>query len=369
MRPELLGNGIALLTIMVLGAGIAATTVASARFQAALPAKQPLLALLDGRASSALEADFKHHLPLLEPSVSLLNSATMVMFGQARKEVQVGRDGWLFTSEEYDWRPDSERVLAENLSRIATTADSLRQRGIRLAIALIPEKADIYSELLVHPRPTAKLGLYDRVRARVAEATGTPVPDLRAALAAAKRSADVFYPTDTHWTVAGAGAVAHALAESLAEADGGATRFDLAPDAAAPHEGDLLRFVELGPFASLLPATVRDVQPLLAVAAAADADDFFAPAGDAAGETAVALVGTSYSAHKLWSFEPQLKAALGTEIVNYSKAGEGPFIPMQDFLALAPSATAYIRLVVWEIPLRYMDDRPVPAPSADSSST
>ena len=76
--------------------------------------------------------------------------------------------------------------------------------------------------------------------------TGAAVPDLREPLQEASVSGAVFVPTDTHWTVVGAGVVAEALAgdfrapEQLASAD-----FQLKPDAPVHHDGDLTRFIDL----------------------------------------------------------------------------------------------------------------------------
>jgi len=68
----------------------------------------------------------------------------------------------------------------------------------------------------------------------------------------------------------------------------------------------------------------------------------------------VALVGTSYSAQPRWNFHGALQEALQQDVGNYAKEGLGPFAPMFEYLKSADFAQAPPRLVVWEIPERYL---------------
>ena len=79
----------------------------------------------------------------------------------------------------------------------------------------------------------------------------------------------------------------------------------------------------------------------------------------------IALIGTSYSANPLWSFEAQLKAALGRDVLNFSEAGPWPDGADGDFPREAQNAArSRAKAVIWEIPLRYLDDDPKTAPGA-----
>ena len=74
------------------------------------------------------------------------------------------------------------------------------------------------------------------------------------------------------------------------------------------------------------------------------------------GTPGIALVGTSYSAARIWSFESQLKGALGADIVNYAQEGHGPFVPMRSFMKKVEVGEVEVKAVIWEIPIRYLDD-------------
>jgi len=146
------------------------------------------------------------------------------------------------------------------------------------------------------------------------------------------------------------------LANSFPAGDAVASaEFQLKPEAPVHHDGDLKRFIDLGPFGGMLPATEETVTPVVATAAGGSVDDFL---GDdsAAGSPGIALVGTSYSANALWSFEPQLKGALGADIVNYSEEGHGPIVPMKSFMEKLDAGSIEVKAVIWEIPIRYLDD-------------
>jgi alginate O-acetyltransferase complex protein AlgJ len=67
----------------------------------------------------------------------------------------------------------------------------------------------------------------------------------------------------------------------------------------------------------------------------------------------VVLVGTSYSAGELWNLEGALKTAVGADVLNVAKQGQGPLAPMQDLLDGPVIEQVRADVVVWEIPERY----------------
>lgn len=361
-------NGIVMLGLLLAGGGMSAFVIATPELRAVATRPLPGYSYLDGSLTSSLEGTYKEELPVKSGSAELLNAFTLSLFGDGRKGVLVGKSGWLFSSEEYAWTGDSSSNLTRNLQRIAEIAILLRTNGITLQIALIPEKADIYSDLLVEGRPAIHSGQYEAVRARLIALTGVEVPDLRAPLLAGRQTEEVFFPTDTHWTVAGAGTAARVLAASFPSEAFPAAAFDLKADPLVHHSGDLKRFIELGPFAALLPATTDEVVPIVAVAEGGDVDDFLSdPFVESA--PALALVGTSYSANALWSFEPQLKAALGIDVVNLADEGRGPMVPMEAFVKQLERGEIAVKGVIWEMPLRYLDDKPDAAGGKSSGSS
>ena len=68
----------------------------------------------------------------------------------------------------------------------------------------------------------------------------------------------------------------------------------------------------------------------------------------------MALVGTSYSAGEAWDFAGALREALGADVLQAAQEGEGPFEPMSDYLEDDAFLQTPPRLVVWEIPERYL---------------
>ena len=68
----------------------------------------------------------------------------------------------------------------------------------------------------------------------------------------------------------------------------------------------------------------------------------------------MALIGTSYSAIEKWNFEGALKSALQADVLNLADEGQGPLEPMAKFLKDTDFSRTNIKLVVWEIPERFI---------------
>jgi len=348
-------NGAVMIALLVGGAGMSGYVFVTPELREAVTKPLPAGQYIDGEITATIEESYEDELPIRQPSGAVLNALTYSLFGEGRKGVVVGEAGWLFSAEEYDWTPQSDANLRANLNYVGEVAQDLRKRGIALQVALLPEKADIYADHLLRPRPVAHDGKYQRIREAL-QLGGISVPDVRQSLSAASRTQPVFFPTDTHWSVAGAGVVAAALAEDFPARDAVASaEFQLKPEAPVHHEGDLERYIDLGPFDGMLPGTDQMVTPVVATAPGGSVDDFLGD-GAAADAPGIALVGTSYSAARLWSFESQLKGALGADIVNYAQEGKGPFVPMRSFMEKLAAGTVEVKAVIWEIPIRYLDD-------------
>jgi alginate O-acetyltransferase complex protein AlgJ len=72
-------------------------------------------------------------------------------------------------------------------------------------------------------------------------------------------------------------------------------------------------------------------------------------------DTALALVGTSYSARSEFNFAGFLQQETGLELVNFATEGQGPFAPMRMLLESGEIVETGARIVIWEIPERYID--------------
>ncbi|MEJ8473706.1 alginate O-acetyltransferase AlgX-related protein [Roseibium algae] len=311
--------------------------------------------IIKGREALALEEIYKEEFPIRDFATGLMNTISFGVFDEARKGLVKGADGWLFSDEEFTWNRESTETLNEHLKFIEETVFDLSHKGITVVAVLIPEKADIYSDNLGRiDQPAARTVYYETVRQRLLAMEHLKVPDLRARFQDAREFESVFLKADTHWTVFGAGVAAKAVAETLAgSVDLKETAYELKPQAVTAHMGDLYNFAKFSVFSPYFDQSAEQVTRLDAVAAELGLDDLFAE--DSAGPE-VALVGSSYSANPLWSFESQLRAVTRTDLINLAAEGEGPFKPMETFLKEERAKLPQLKVVIWELPLRYFDE-------------
>lgn len=316
----------------------------------ALPYRSPQdVGVVDGGVARRFEAHYDAVFPVKTFGTNLWAAIQLELFDEGRSGVVVGRDGWLYTDEEFRAYPDADVQIDAHLRLIQHVYESLQQRDIELVVALLPAKARLYPEHLAREAPAeVHRQLYARVRENLL-ARGIVAPDLQAAMGWCKHGAAVFLRTDTHWTPDGANCAARALAQTRSDRVAALREtqtFVTQVEPPRPHRGDLMQFLPLSPwFDTLLPLP----DPLPVVSTQAQSDELLSdtPAPE------VVLVGTSYSADSRWNFDGALRQAYGRDVLNLAQAGKGPFEPMLDFLQL-PVTEAHPRQVIWEIPERYL---------------
>lgn len=268
------------------------------------------------------------------------------LFQRGREGVVVGAEDWLFTSEEFEVLPERAELVSDKLARILDVHQQLADRNIALVVALVPAKARVYNDLIDLPGPLRDT--YAPFRAALEEA-GISAPDLLRPLQAARAQGPVFFPTDTHWTPLGAHVVATELRAALPDwtPQDGAT-FSMQEGPPLELEGDLLRYMPLGPWqGSIGPGTVT--VPGRTLTGEAPAAGLL---GDV--EIPITVVGTSYTANPTWGFADELKAAFQGDVLNAAKEGFGPILPMEEWLRDPSFEEAPPRLVIWEVPERYL---------------
>jgi alginate O-acetyltransferase complex protein AlgJ len=164
----------------------------------------------------------------------------------------------------------------------------------------------------------------------------------------------MYLRTDTHWTPQGARTAADVLAQAIVPllVKHGSTRLPFSAHDAGERvvEGDLLKFIPLGPWQRLGPAPDRVTQTVTTLEGDSAASDLFADL-----DIPVALTGTSYSIAAVSDFEGALKVALQADVLNVAAEGQGPFAPMEAYLASTAIDEARPAVVVWEIPERYLE--------------
>ncbi len=145
--------------------------------------------------------------------LSTLNSWALMLLGSSGSDlVLLGQSGFMFlnnTLQVEDMR-GAARIEDADLDRWieAMTERSrwLDQRGVKMAVAIIPAKQTVYSEFL--PEWAAPIGpsRFDRLMERLQQSDELIVIDTRPAIFEAKKAdrSAVYYQKDTHWTQLGA---------------------------------------------------------------------------------------------------------------------------------------------------------------------
>jgi alginate O-acetyltransferase complex protein AlgJ len=306
-----------------------------------------------GRLADDITGKYNASSPFKEFGAEAFGSLSYFAFNEARTGAQIGSDGVLFSNEEFETGPVSTARIDRAVTFVASVNKALKAKGITLVIAPLPLKADIDSGHLGRLRLPAELqGRYDSVRGKLM-AHGIASIDLRSRFQRANPENRMFLKSDTHWTPEGAAITAEAVADATQSLDLPAAKaVTLTIAQPVEHSGDLQKFVRLLPFLEGAGPAHDKISPLTATLAdAGDSAGLFDDAG-----IPVVLVGTSYSANATFGFEAHLKAALRRDVLNLSEEGKGPFAPMQAFLSGPVLKATPPKLVIWEMPIRYLDD-------------
>ncbi len=354
-RPSrmLRAQGLAMIAVMLAGfpAGIAALT--SLRGREVLRTHTSPADLLGGRLAQAVNAVMAHDLP---GDAALRAAGGMLRWGLFRSggpQVSPGCANWLFLTEELRPWPDAQRSMAARADAVRRVAQLVQARGVRLLVALVPDKARIEHGALCGVRYPAQSQARYRAFLALVQARGVPAADLLTAFAAAPDPAALYYRTDSHWSQAGAALAAQAAA-AMAPA-GLVTRDQAFSTSAAPESvrsGDLLRLMSLDHVPDgwgLRPRPDRErAQATVALGAT-----FAGGLLDTPPPPQVALIGSSFSLNG--NFHGALQQALGTQVAQFATAGGGFWGAANQYLASAAWRDTPPKLIVWEIPERVVD--------------
>jgi alginate O-acetyltransferase complex protein AlgJ len=317
---------------------------------------------LQGKPTAELDGIYKKALPHREASIGLLGAARYLAVGEGRKGVLAARDGWLFTDEET--RRLDAADLTDAIGHIAEIQDRLAAQGVQLVMVPVPAKIDVYRAQAGHMDLSEAMAQDYAGFVAQMRGAGVDVVDTRPAVVAMGDDL-AFFRTDTHWTRAGADAVAQAVAAS-GLIGAGDTAYTVVPEPSKTFTGDLVSYVTTDAIAPAIGLAVESVTPMHADAGAVVGDLFGGAAAD------VVLVGTSYSANADWSFAEALKIALGRDVLNYAEQGQGPARPMLAYMASDDLKQTPPKVVIWEFPIRYLSDPKIwdaPAVTVASNGT
>ncbi|MGB0411019.1 MAG: alginate O-acetyltransferase AlgX-related protein [Pikeienuella sp.] len=302
--------------------------------------------VISGSLQASYEDAFKAANPLQDFAISLSAATKLGLFNQASDGALFGKDGWMFTAEELETSPDFAANMQAAAEQVGDVQTELEKRGVQLLVVAVPDKAEIYQEKLGFDRPSQVQARYAAFL-RLLEDNKVDHVNALAALEAAKPVGPVFMRDDTHWSPLGAESVATVIGRHLFRADIVRADVSTVPLNTEIFDGDLLAYAPTG--------VLRQV-----VGPAQDHLSRFETTVDAPmglfGEAPVdvALIGTSFSAKREWHFEGFLKQALQADVLNFSQEGQGPFAPMKAFLEGDLLQTNPPKIVIWEIPVRYV---------------
>lgn len=309
-------------------------------------------AVREGRTMQVLEKALDRYMPQRDAIIAMANALRWRLTGGATEQVRLGRDGWIFLTEELQYASDGPTRLQLRTALLRDAAQALSAKGVTLVVALVPDKARLYADQVVGGYPAYAQPRYAQALAQL-RASGVAVVDTLAALQQAQREAEAYYRTDTHWNQHGAQAAARSVAEAVAPLVALQPRstFVTTPLTAEPTErvGDLLRLMGLQDAPpGWRPAPDRErAQATTEQTSAQNGASLF---GDAA--VPVVLTGTSYSLRG--NFHGYLQQALGAKVLNVARDGGGflqaseKYLRDDAFLQTPPS------VLVWEVPERFL---------------
>lgn len=319
-----------------------------------LPQDQPILS---GQWASSFEKGFDASLPLRNSGIAAWTALEFVAFGDAKVGALVGAQDWLFTDEEFKFYPKEWDETQAKLERIVALNRRLKQQKITLLVALLPAKARaIPQHLGRYVLPSYTQNRYSSFRASLLQA-GILAPDLSRVLNSVGKMGqepELFLHTDTHWTPAGAKKVALLLAQIVKTLplELPIQHFSSQKEKIQRYAGDLLKYLPLGIWSTLGPTP--DTLELWKTKQVTSQNA--GSSGDLLGDSSVnvTLVGTSYSANPKWNFAGFLQEDLQSEVLNVALEGKGPMIPMTDYLENAAFKESPPKLIIWEIPERFL---------------
>ena len=299
----------------------------------------------DGSASAEIEDNILEDLEFLTTMAKGYQMLRYTVFNEGRAGVIIGKDGWLFSREEFIPDPKrAARLLEANIKSVITTIEEFKAKNIDVLIALLPDKSRILKQhLTIKKKSRHARQRYDRVRERFSQA-GIHAPDLRPIFK--QNPETMFFRTDTHWTNLASTSIAKSLSDiirlqhsSLADQ----VPYQQKTSVSAEFQGDLAQFT--AEFANISKETFENIH---IQSTTANLGLFETENID------ITLIGTSFSADTRWGFADNLRLNLQSNIDNLAEKGQGIFTPLQKLINEGYFEATPPKLLIWEIPERYL---------------
>ena len=307
--------------------------------------------ILTGTTAKHLESQLEKHMPAREGLISTANILRYIVFHGAGEQVQLGKENWLFLSDELRVYDQAQANMDARIALIENAASTLQQANVHLIVALVPDKSRIYeNQLDSASRPAELLTRYNYTLAALQQA-GVDAVDLVTPLVAASQKQEVYYRTDTHWNQVGAKVAADTISSNVKRSTDDLAKIDYVTrsvGAAKERPGDLFRLMGLEHAPDMLrPASDNE---MIVTTTRSQADSGESLFGDS--QVAVVLCGTSYSLRG--NFHGYLQQALSSEVLNTAKDGGGFLNSITAYLQDEAYRTTPPRILIWEVPERFL---------------
>lgn len=316
--------------------------------------KEDELSPWNGTLASHFERHFDKNVFFKEFATNLWGAFEYTLFNEGRSGVFIGKEGWLFTSEEVISPKKANHNITNNIKYIQAVNQHLKDNGVELFVAVVPSKVKVYDEFI--DKSSIDKAHQDAYQSLSRLKNEVNIITLLETFVTGKASQQLFLKTDTHWTPEGSALAAESIAsvinkENLFEKNNDFTNSETA---IIKHKGDLLSYLPLEPwFAWLLPKE-DTLQKYELVSKIENKNDHEHSLFDDEESINAVLVGTSYSANPLWNFENFLKSSLKQDILNYAEEGEGPIVVMDRYLKGDDFKEEKPTVVIWEFPERML---------------
>ncbi|MCI8210885.1 cell division protein FtsQ [Pseudomonas sp. S25] len=291
---------------------------------------------------------------LAQQAANLERAASWLVFNDTGPRVRQGCPGWLFIADELKINRHAQANADAKAQAVIDLQQRLAKRGVKLLVAVVPDKSRIASEQLCGVSRPAQLR--DRVSNWTAtlHSNGVNALDLTSTLEPI--GAKAYLRTDTHWSETGADAAAEAVAAQVRASGMQATpqkSFDVRSAPSAPRPGDLVRLAGI----DWLPLSLQPTPESVAASEITERAQAVQSGGDNLDDLFgddnlpnVALIGTSFSRNS--NFAGFLQLALGAPIGNFGKDG-GEFSGAANVYFDSPAfKQTPPQLLIWEIPER-----------------